>query len=332
MAPDPNPTATTRYFCVPPASDLQYLPRVGSFNRQQCPFGRSVDTEVRMTQQREMCHAEREWLAEREADITHAARRLLQLVDPELPVELDEPLRGTVRRVMPDMPEATLPVNVHVEGAGVSSEAAIFVDTPTTSAPTSPRRVEPVDVTFTTVGTEGHTAPTKIGAHYNGMQLGGKVTLVEGYHRWKVPYTRRYRIEAHGAASHRQRGQWRDLGHGKPAKNGSLNTANMSGNRRRLPQDIVISGPQISNTSANRGKPPHTTVTPGDEKKAKNCAYARRLSAASWPGAEDRQAAAQRAQRIFGQVHAIAIADCFCDCCGCCSCWGNCSCWCDCGY
>ena len=92
-----------------------------------------------MTQQRKMCHAEREWLAERGADITRAAQRLLQLVDPELPVELEEPLRGTVRLVLPDMPEATPPVDVHVEGAGVSSKAAIFVDTPTTSAPTSPR-------------------------------------------------------------------------------------------------------------------------------------------------------------------------------------------------
>ena len=74
-----------------------------------------------------------------------------------------------------------LPVDVHVEGAGMSNEAAIFVDTPTMSAPTSPRRVEPVDVTFTTVGTEGHTGPTRIGAHYNGMQLEVKVTLVEGH-------------------------------------------------------------------------------------------------------------------------------------------------------
>ena len=114
MALDPNPIATPRYFCVPRASDLQYLPRVGSFSPQQCPFGRSVDTEVRMTQQHEMCHAEREWLAEREAHIAHAARRLLELVDPELTVELDKPLRGTVRRVLPDMPEATLPVDVHV--------------------------------------------------------------------------------------------------------------------------------------------------------------------------------------------------------------------------
>ena len=205
MAPDPNPIPTPRYFCVPPASDLQYLPRVGSFSRQQRPFGRSVDTEVRMTQECETCHAKREWLAEREADITCVSRRLLQLVDPELPVESDEPPRDTVRRVLPDMPEATLPVDVHVEGAGMSSEAAIFADTPTTSAPTSPQRVEPVDVTFTTLGTEGHTGPTRIGAHYDGMRLEGKVTLVEGYQRWKVPYTRRYRIEAHRAASHPQR-------------------------------------------------------------------------------------------------------------------------------
>ena len=61
------------------------------------------------------------------------------------------------------------------------------------------------------------------------------MTLVEGYQRWKVPYNGRYCIEVHGAASHRQRGQWRD--------------------------------------------------------------HARQLSAAIRPGAEDRQALAQRAQR-----------------------------------
>ena len=43
-----------------------------------------------------------------------------------------------------------------------------------------------MDVTFTTVGIEGPTGPTRIGAHYDGMQLEGKVTLVEGYQRWKA--------------------------------------------------------------------------------------------------------------------------------------------------
>ena len=266
-------------------------------------------------QERETGHAERVWLGQREADITRAARRLLQLADPALPVESGEPLRDTVKRVLPDMPDAALAVDVRrcvVEGVGVGSETAVVAGTPTTftvtshctdggriatgglpfaavvrprraapgaapqttaaeivdngdgtyrgqysvdrgladaaaaaeglelsesvpflceislygaAVPGSPfaiaiRRGEPVDVTFTTLGTEGHTGPLTIGAHYDGTQLEGKVTLIEGYQRWEVPHTGRYRIEAHGAASHPQgysegRSDWfRHVGNG----------------------------------------------------------------------------------------------------------------------
>ena len=93
-----------------------------------------------------------------------------------------------------------------------------------TAVPGSPfaiaiRRVEPVDVTFTTLGTEGHNGPPTIGTHYDGPQLEGRVTLIEGYQRWEVPYTGRYRIEAHGAANHPQRNRegnnlYRHVGNG----------------------------------------------------------------------------------------------------------------------
>ena len=66
---------------------------------------------------------------------THTYDELVQLVDPRLLVESDEPLRDTVKRVLPDMLHAVLAVDMHrcvVEGAGVRSKTAIFAEALTT--------------------------------------------------------------------------------------------------------------------------------------------------------------------------------------------------------
>jgi hypothetical protein len=74
----------------------------------------------------------------------------------------------------------------------------------------------PLEVEFSTLGTEGREGPKAIGTHYDGTALEGAVELLDGYQRWAVPATGRYRIEAYGAATyvqtHKTGGQYQGNG------------------------------------------------------------------------------------------------------------------------
>jgi hypothetical protein len=61
-------------------------------------------------QETEACHVERVALTRRLTTIDRAERRLLQLKDPELPLETEELLDATVRRLLPAVPDVAFSV------------------------------------------------------------------------------------------------------------------------------------------------------------------------------------------------------------------------------
>lgn len=61
-------------------------------------------------QEREAGHAERVALVDREARVARATRGLLRLVDPELPLESEQPIVDTITAVLPNLPADMLTV------------------------------------------------------------------------------------------------------------------------------------------------------------------------------------------------------------------------------
>ena len=143
-----------------------------------------VDVFGHVLQEREACHAQRSWLLQREAQIIRGSRRLLQLVDPDLPMESDEPLDSTVQRVLPEVPEAMMLVDLTrcvVQGCG-SADPIYF-------------------------GSEGHFAITTRRSDGSQLKTGGlKFSAVVRAEKVTVPvtmidngdgtYTGRYQVDA----------------------------------------------------------------------------------------------------------------------------------------